>query len=568
MKYVSTLLFFVLAALCVAQKTALPADVVSNIQQRIDQGINPAIAIGIFDADGEHYYNFGLTKTGGRPVDEHSIFEIGSITKTFTAILLADMVEKGKLNLDDPISKFLPATVTVPYRADAQITLGHLSDHTSSLPRMPDNMTPADPLNPYADYTVEQMYAFLSSYTLTRDIGSEYEYSNFAQGLLGHILSLQAGMSYEDLMLATIASPLKMSETGITLSDNMRKHLATPHSQGIEVSNWDLPTLAGAGAIRSSTSDMLKYLAANLGLTENRLTNPMQVTHQSRHDKGGMRVGLAWHIRDGAEGDVIWHNGGTGGYRAFAGFVNETGRGVVLFTNSDIGVDDIGFHLLDSNSELQTIRPHVARELRKHIDSEGVNGVEAKFAELKQAGAEKYDFSEMDINALGYYYLQLKNVDAALAIFKINTIEYPGSANVWDSFGEALMEKGETAAAIENYQKSLVLNPGNTNAVAMLEKLGIAASIPEIQVSEDILQTYLGNYELMPGFSIVVTHDGAQLYGQATGQAKFELFPKTETEFYLKVVDAQIKFNKNDVGVVESLTLFQGGQVLEGKKSL
>ncbi|HLF65215.1 MAG TPA: DUF3471 domain-containing protein, partial [Saprospiraceae bacterium] len=157
---------------------------------------------------------------------------------------------------------------------------------------------------------------------------------------------------------------------------------------------------------------------------------------------------------------------------------------------------------------------------------------------------------------------------AALAIFKINTIEYPGSANVWDSFGEALMEKGETAAAIENYQKSLALNPGNTNAVAMLAKMGIAASIPEIQVSEDILQTYPGSYELMPGFSIVITRDGTQLYGQATGQAKFELFPKTETEFYLKVVDAQVKFNKNDDGSVKSLTLYQGGQVLEGKKSL
>jgi hypothetical protein len=366
-------------------------------------------------------------------------------------------------------------------------------------------------------------------------------------------------------MVDVIANPLDMQETRIILTPAMKKHLALPHSRGLEVSNWDIPTLAGAGAIRSSTSDMLKYVAANLGFTKTELSEAMQMTHKVRHDKGG-RVGLGWHISNGAEGDVIWHNGGTGGYRAFAGFVKATKKGVVVLTNSDIGADDIGFYMLNSAAKLQHLKPHVAVELRKHIDQHGAEGLEKRFNEIKQASADDYDFDEMEINALGYYYLGQKNTDAALVIFKINTLEYPQSSNVWDSYGEALMEKGQTADAIINYKKSLELNPGNTNAVKMLEKMGVHMEPKAVQVSEDILQSYLGTYSLSPNFEIVVTREGSQLFGQATGQGRFEMFPKNDTEFYLKVVDAQIHFNKNDAGEVVSLTLYQGGQIIEGKK--
>src|SRR5690606_31689949 len=125
----------------------------------------------------------------GRTLDAQSVFEIGSITKAFTGILLADMVLRGEVSLDDAVSKYLPASVTMPSRNGQQITLAHLSMQNSGLPRLPGNMNPADPLNPYADYTVDQLYAFLSGYTMTRDPGAQYEYSNLAVGLLGHTLS-------------------------------------------------------------------------------------------------------------------------------------------------------------------------------------------------------------------------------------------------------------------------------------------------------------------------------------------------------------------------------------------
>lgn len=354
-------LFTIFIALCTlpsfAQKN-LPAEVVASINARISNGYSPSIAIGIIDKDGPQYYLFGTKTVGGQPVNEHTIYEIGSISKTFTGILLAQMVQDGQMKTDDPAQKYLPAAVTLPTRNGQQITLGHLSDHTSALAPMPNNFNPKDPANPYADYTVEQMYTFLNGYTLPRDIGSQYEYSNLAQGLLGHILSLKAGTSYEALMLSKIATPLSMKETKITFDEKMKQNLAMGYSQGAQVSNWDIPTLAGAGAIRSSIHDMLIYLAANLGLKKSKLYPAMQLSHQVRHDKpgGSTRVGLGWHISKGAEGDVIWHNGGTGGYRTFAGFVQETGKGVVILTNSDKGADDLGFHLLNSADKLIEVK--------------------------------------------------------------------------------------------------------------------------------------------------------------------------------------------------------------------
>ncbi|MCC6283426.1 MAG: beta-lactamase family protein, partial [Saprospiraceae bacterium] len=162
------LIFTTLLSLSGFAQKALPEDVAKSIQERIANGYSPSIVVGIVDKDGPQYYVFGTKTAGGKEhVDEHTIYEIGSISKTFTGILLAQMTLRGTLNTDDPAQKYLPDLVKMPMRNGKQITLGHLSDHTSALPRLPSNMNPADPANPYADYTVDQMYTFLNAYTLT-----------------------------------------------------------------------------------------------------------------------------------------------------------------------------------------------------------------------------------------------------------------------------------------------------------------------------------------------------------------------------------------------------------------
>lgn len=550
-----------------SQTKPLPPKVVAEINKRIEANVNPGIVIGIIDQDGTHFYSFGKKKIRGKKVNEHSIFEIGSISKVFTATILADMVVKDELSTDDPIQKFLPSNVRVPTYEGVHITLGQLSDHTSSLPRLPDNLNPAVPQNPYADYTTDQLYAFISKYELKRPIGSEYEYSNLAVGLLGHILALKANKSYEELLRTTITDPLGMNETGITLTKRMKKNLAFGHQQGIQVMNWDLPALAGAGGIRSSAYDMVRFLGANLQLFEHPLTRAMLLAHMPRHDKAGnYRIGLGWHIIDSPFGDIIVHSGTTGGYYSFAGFIKETGKGVVVLTNSIESVDDIGLHLLDPNVPLRNVLPHVATRLKEIIDDDGPSDLITQFDKIKKESWAKFDFSEMGINALGYYYLNRKQFDAAIAVFLLNISEYPKSANVYDSYAEALMEKGEKDQAIIYYKKSLEINPGNENAVMMLSNMGVTVEIPVSEIDTVTLETYVGTYQLAPGFNIVITREGTGLIAQATGQGAFPIFPKTESEFYYKVVDARVVFNKDADGRVESLTLLQNGREIVAKK--
>jgi CubicO group peptidase (beta-lactamase class C family) len=352
------LLACVLALLTAPAAWSAPPTVSEHVQQnvrkRVDLKYHPGVVIGLINGEGSAYFHYGATAlTDGAPLSEHTVFEIGSITKVFTAIALVRLVEQGKLGLEDSLAGHLPEPVTVPTRGERPIRLVDLATHTSGLPRMPANFEPEDPANPFADYTVEQMYEFLSNHELRREPGSEYEYSNYGAGLLGHVLAQQRDVSYEQLVRDTITAELEMDDTAIALSDAMQARLARPHSSVVEVSNWDIPTLAGAGALRSTASDMLRFLAANMGLRSSSLLDAMRTTHEVRYPAGGpMQVGLGWHMRETDDREIIWHNGGTGGYRTFAGFRRDGSLGAVVLTNGSQSPDDLGFHLLDPALEL------------------------------------------------------------------------------------------------------------------------------------------------------------------------------------------------------------------------
>jgi serine-type D-Ala-D-Ala carboxypeptidase/endopeptidase len=208
---------------------------------RIDvqkQGIG--IVVGIIEPHKRRVVVYGsLEKGDPRSLDGDTLFEIGSITKVFTALIAADMAQRDELRLDDPIAKYLPTNVKVPERQGRQITLIDLATHTSGLPRMPENFHPKDPNNPYADYSLDALYSFLSSHELRRDIGIKYVYSNLGFGLLGLGLAQRAGVDYEQLVVKRICDPLGMSSTRITLSDALRERFAAGH-------NADLVTVGKA----------------------------------------------------------------------------------------------------------------------------------------------------------------------------------------------------------------------------------------------------------------------------------------------------------------------------------
>ena len=278
----------------------------SLINDLVDKNkTNAAIDIGFVDPNGTQFYGHGkLSNTSNATVDQNTIFAIGSNTKVFTTTLLADMVNKGLIKLDDPIEKYLPSNVTVPQYNGHKITIEDLATHTSGLPEFPNNYCPSfdpaktavvdsvqyrkDLFNCTKNYTFDQLYQGLSNTTITREPGTKVEYSTFGIGLLGHILTLKSNMSsYDKLLAHNILNVLGMNDTSFGLSDSQKSRLAVGHFNGQELPTWNMSNpLAPGGALHSTASDMLKFLSANMGLIKTKLDNAMQESHLIRHSTG------------------------------------------------------------------------------------------------------------------------------------------------------------------------------------------------------------------------------------------------------------------------------------------
>ena len=302
------------------------------VQPVIDTGTAPGVVVGVLEDGKTQIFAYGKDVP-------NNVFEIGSITKTFTTTALAVMVERKMVALEDPVRKYLPADA-VPPGDGPEIRLIDLATQHSGLPRMPSNFKPKDPTNPYADYTPQLMYEFLSKQTLKLKPDAKFLYSNLGMGLLGHALSLRYGKSYEHMIADLVTGPMGMPETSVTLSADQLKRLAPGHNGDSQpVHNWDLDALAGAGALRSTAKDMLRYVQANLDPPE-KMKAAIELAHVKRAEVGGgMNIALAWLIKP--DGKTYWHNGGTGGYTAYASFNTERKTGVVVLINASGTIMDV-----------------------------------------------------------------------------------------------------------------------------------------------------------------------------------------------------------------------------------
>ena len=318
------------------------------VRERVDAGKSTGIILGVLRPGGVAYHVAAGNAQAGKPISEHTVFEIGSITKAFTGILLAEMAARGEVRLDQPVVELLPAGSTVPLRNGRAITLADLSTQSSGLPRLPSNLRPADQANPYADYTPQMLYEFLASHELRRDPGAQYEYSNLGVGLLGHALSLRGGKSFEGLMRERVLTPMGLGNTAITLSASMQGNMSEGHDgAGRVVRLWDLPTLAGAGALRSSFQDMMQVARALIDPPASAVGRAIATSMAPRFTANqALTMGLGWH-RVVLGGDtVVFHNGGTAGFRTYIGVNLRSRTGVVLLTNSAQDNEDLARHVL------------------------------------------------------------------------------------------------------------------------------------------------------------------------------------------------------------------------------
>ena len=431
-------------------QTSPEQDVAAILKERVDGRETRGVVAAFLDGDRRSITVYGQSDSpSNHPLDGDTVFEIGSITKVFTALLFADMVLRGEVTPDDPAAKFLPASVKMPEFEGAPITLLDLATYTSGLPRMPSNFAPKDPSNPYIDYTAERLYDYLSNHKLAHKPGKHYEYANLGFGLLGHILELHGGRSYEELVVSRICAPLGMDDTRITLSGSMQQRLARGHNAGLApVANWDFSVLAGAGALRSTANDLLKFLQMCLKPGEGPVAAAQKLALAERRPRADQRdVASGWFVASRFGDELVWKDGGTAGYATFIGYSTKTRRNCILLSNA------------------------------------------------------------------------------------------------------------------ADYAPNTALGTHLVNAAYPLPKLR-----REVPVDPALLATYAGRYEISPTFILTVRPDGGRLYIQATAQAEFEVYAESETEFFYRVVNAQVTFDRPEGGVAPSLTLHQNGKHMPGKR--
>jgi D-alanyl-D-alanine-carboxypeptidase/D-alanyl-D-alanine-endopeptidase len=529
------------------------AEIRKILADRIDvQKQAVGVVVGVVTPQGRRVVAYGnMAADNKRPLDGDTVFEIGSITKVFTSLILMDMVQHGEVALDDPVSKHLPPEIKVPERGGKKITLRDLSTQTSALPRMPNNFSPKDPGNPYADYSVAQLYEFVSGLQLTRDIGEKYEYSNLGVGLLGHALSRRVGTDYEALVRARILKPLGMKDTAITLSPEMKARLTSGHNLSLRpVPNWDIPTLAGAGALRSTANDMLTYLAANLGLVKTPLAEAMTAQIATRRPTGApnLEIAYGWHVFTAHDKVIYWHNGGTGGYRTFIGYDPKARLGVVALSNTSTpsGVDDIGRHLLDPEV------PLVQKKEHKEIPLD---------AAVLDRYTGQYQLAPNFVLTVTRSDNQLSAQATGQGRFEI----FPEGRT--DFFAKVTELTISFDAAAEGKATGLTLWQAGNTTVA--KRIGEATAVKErtaIKVDPAIFDRYAGRYEVRPGFVLTVSREGDRLMTQATNQPKFEIFPETERDYFAKAFDGQITFQTDGSGKATGLVIHQNGQDIPAKK--
>ncbi|MVM41416.1 serine hydrolase [Spirosoma sp. HMF3257] len=498
-------------------------------------------------------------------------FRLGSITKQFTSMLIMQLVEKGKLKLNGKVTDYLP---DYPKATGDKITVHHLLTHTAGIPNYTNfpkffETVSRDP------YTPNAFIKQFADMPLEFEPGSKFSYSNSGYFLLGVLIEKVTGKPYADVLKESILTPLQLKDTGYDLFGPILPKRATGYEKRggsyVNAPYLDMSIPYAAGSLYSTVEDLYRWDQALY--TDKLLPSSAKATLFTPFLDG---YAYGWGVRNSKIGNlndslqVIEHSGGINGFNTIISRLPKDKQLVVLLNNTGgapLGAIRKNILNILYNQPVEAPKKLISDLLRQSVLTEPMAKSREKFNAWKADKA--YSLSEDDINGLGYELMGAGKLPESINVFTLNVEAFPKSYNVYDSRGEAYMAAGNKAAAIQDYKKSVELNPRNTNGFDKLKELGEKVEAPKettVAVDAATLESYVGNYELAPSFSIVITRDGDKLFGQATGQPKFELFAESKTKFYLKVVDAQVTFETNDKGEVTQLILHQNGQNMPGKR--
>lgn len=555
------------------QSAAVARKVVPTKAAKIDKVMTLANKYRLFNGtvlvaeNGKVIYRKGLGRANMEwniPNTPETKFRLGSITKQFTATLTLQLVEQGKIKLEGKISDYLP-----DYRKDIgeKVTVHQLLNHTSGIPSytgMPGFFQDVsrDP------YTVNDFVKKYTSNDLEFEPGSRFSYNNSGYFLLGAIIEKVTGKTYEEVLKEKIFDPVGMRNTGYDHHSDIIEKRATGYQKSADsymnAPYLDMSIPYAAGSMYSTVDDL--YLWDQALYTDLVL---------SAHSKELMfkpnleNYAYGWTITKTSFDEkipIITHGGGINGFTTTIVRFPAQKHLVVMLDNTAQGgsVERLARELTKIlyNQPHSLPRMSIAETLFKTIGEKGIAAGIAQYRDLKLKQASAYDFSEPELNRLGYQLLGARKVNEAIEVLNLNVEAYPAAFNTYDSLGEAYMTNGNTELAIKNYRKSLELNPQNTGATQMLKRLE-GKSEP---VDTKALDAFVGEYEVTPSFIVKIYREGDKLMTQATGQPAFELFPDGENKFFLRVVDAKVTFVKDGNGQVTSLIIHQGGRDVPGKK--
>jgi len=520
--------------------SAQPAGSGQPLQPILDKVAGTLGAGGIVAAE----VNDGSVRylTAGKPAPDDAItpetivFEIGSISKVFTALILAHAVNEGVCSLDDPIGKFLPPAIAMTPET-AAITLAQLATHTSGLPRLPTNFSPANPSDPYSDYTVDRLYDFLRDFKSTGIASKSADYSNLGFGLLGHVLELAYGRSYADVLAEKITTPLGMTDTTINLSTEQQARFATPFSGSERVSPWSFSALPGAGAIRSTATDMAKFAMALLAADQGPLAAAWKLVREPRVEAGSTQahIGLGIFIGKRNGTSFYTHGGGTGGFRTHLELMPQEKRALVILINND-SVDPAGIaaslnNPLHSATSTPDTVPIAAEALSEYA---GVFAVDARMRFTTIVD----ESGQLRIRLTGQPFLPAFHAGEDRFFLKVVPAQFQFGRNTEGAI-----------ASLTLFQNGQEVPAKKTEAAA-----------PKIFFpTAEKLAAYVGRYQLAPGAVFDITLRGTTLLAKLTGQPAFPVHNDRSDHFVYDVVEAALTFERDDSGTVTAVVLHQNG---------
>jgi CubicO group peptidase (beta-lactamase class C family) len=506
------------------------------------------------------------------PNTPDSKHRIGSVTKQFTSAIILQLVEEGEIELDAPIATYLPG---YPAEQGSKVTVHHLLNHTSGIPSytgLPDFIQEQgrDPFTP--DELIEVFWDM----PLEFEPGTAWAYNNSGYFILGRIIENVTGDEYDDVLRERILEPFGLDDSGYDHNGEIQPHEASGYRHtmtGFEHASYlDSSLPYAAGMMYSTVRDLYRWDRA---LADGAKPFQSMETKELWYTPGLEDYAYGWSVRDEQIGDggptvrVIQHGGGINGFNtAYLRYPDQQNM-IAVIDNTEGNPGAIAAQLARVlyDQPTEAPKPEISRVIAATIEEQGVTAGIEEYKRLRSEAPDDYDFAESELNNLGYFLLRDGDVEAAIAVFTLNTEQYPDAFNTFDSLGEAYKEAGQVELAIQNYERSLELNPGNQNGRRMLAELGVETDEAEgLVLPAEVLERYTGDYELQPGFVISISRDGTRLLAQATGQPQFELFAQSQTRFFLREVAAQIEFHLESSGPAVALTLFQNGQEVRGAR--